>query len=276
MLNVFGNEVRFLNTTITTANHTRFSLKNKNFVKFILRFIGLPHFGARLRAFYLNSLLDQLIPESKILDAGCGIGLNSFLAARKGHIVTGIDNDSEKIVLAKKMLSRSNYPNVSFLKNDVTKLQFTNKSFNCVMCIEVLEHIEDDRKAIQEISRILNDDGLFIVSVPGIGVISRLNQHHKHHVREGYSLPELKKKLGEADLRIKKVVKIEHTYLGLAVRFLNDEIHQRSLLITTLLFPLFLPLAIFDGYLPELIAPNNWIIVAKKTTGALSGSKSSR
>ena len=276
MLNVFGNEVRFLNTTITTANHTRFSLKNKNFVKFILRFIGLPHFGARLRAFYLNSLLDQLIPESKILDAGCGIGLNAFLAARKGHIVTGIDNDSEKIVLAKKMLSRSNYPNVSFLKNDVTKLQFTNKSFDCVICIEVLEHIKNDRKAIQEISKILNEDGLLIVSVPGIGVISRLNQHHKHHVREGYSLPELKKKLGEADLRIKKVVKIEHTYLGLAVRFLNDEIHQRSLLITTLLFPLFLPLAIFDGYLPELIAPNNWIIVAKKTTGALSGSKSSR
>src|SRR3989338_5068361 len=250
MLNVFGNEVRFLNTTITTANHTKFSLKNKNFVKFILKFIGLPHFGARLRAFYLNSLLDQLIPESKVLDAGCGIGLNAFLAARKGHIVTGIDNDSEKIVLAKKMLSRSNYPNVSFLKNDVTKLQFTNKSFDCVICIEVLEHIENDRKAIQEISKILNEDGLLIVSVPGIGVISRLNQHHKHHVREGYSLPELKKKLGEADLRIKKVIKIEHTYLGLAVRFLNDEIHQRSLFITTLLFPLFLPLAIFDGYLP--------------------------
>lgn len=266
MLLVFGNEVRFLNTTITTANQTRFSLRNKNIVKFLLRFIGLPHFGARLRAFYLSSLLDQITPGSKILDAGCGIGLNSFLAARIGHRVVGIDNESEKIRLAKKMLSKSKYTNVSFLENDVTKLNFANNSFDCVICFEVLEHIENDRKAIQEISRTLKDDGLFILSVPGIGIISRINQQHKHHVREGYSLSELRKKLGSDNLRVKKVIKIEHTYIGLAVRFFNDEIHRRSLLITTLLFPLFLPLAIFDGYLPELITPNNWIIVAKKTS----------
>lgn len=261
----FGYEIEFLNETIETATHRKFNLKNRKFIKQILHFIGLPHFGARLRAFYLNNLLHQIMPGSKILDAGCGIGLNSFLAARIGHSVIGIDNDSEKIGLAKKMLTKSKYPNVRFLKDDLTKLHFASRSFDCTMCIEVLEHIEDDKKAIKEVSRILKTGGIFIISVPGIGVISRLNQHHKHHVREGYSLSELKKKLGYANLRIVKVIKVEHTYLGLAVRFLNDEVHQRSLLITTLLFPLLLPLAIFDGYLPELIIPNNWIIVAKKT-----------
>lgn len=265
MFSAFGNETRFLNTTITTANHTKFNLRNKNLVKFILQFIGLPHFGARLRAFYLHSLLNQITPASKVLDAGCGIGLNSFLAARMGHSVVGIDNDSEKIVLAKKMLSKSRYLNTSFINDNLNKLHLSNGLFDCVMCFEVLEHINDDKQAIQEVSRVLKDGGLFIVSVPGIGLISRINQHNKHHVREGYSLPELKKKLGEANLHVKKVIKIEHTYLGLAIRFLNDEIHQRSLFITTLLFPFFLPLAILDGYLPELVTPNNWIIVAKKT-----------
>lgn len=264
MFQPFGSEISFLNRAIITATHTKFDLTNKTVIKLILKFTGLPHFGARIRAFYLNRLLNQISSHSKLLDVGCGIGLNSFLAARKGIKTTGVDIEKEKISIAKLMLSKVQYPHLRFKLDDATKLTFQNESFDCVICIEVLEHIDKDEKALSEISRALRKNGFLFLSVPGIGLISKINQHSKHHVREGYSLKELRRKLHTANLEITKVIKIEHTLLGFGLRYLNDEIHRRSLLATTLLFPIFFPLAILDGFLPEMITPNNWIIVAKK------------
>lgn len=264
MLYPFGNEIRFLNTTITTATHTKFNLKNKRFIKFILRLTGLPHFGARLRAYYLNKLLHQINPGSYVLDAGCGIGLNTFLAARKGFTVFGIDNDPQKISIANNMLKKSQFNNIQFTIGDITKIKPPSNLYDCVICFEVLEHIEDDEKALKSISRVIKENGSLLLSVPGIGFISRANQHHKHHVREGYSLEELREKLTNNNLKITKIIGIEHTPIGFLLRFLNDEMHQKSLMLTTFLFPFFFPLAIVDGLLPEILTPNNWIIVAKK------------
>lgn len=264
MFQPFGNEVRFLNKTITTATNTRFDLANKTVIKFILRFTGLPHFGARIRAFYLDKLLNQIDSGSKLLDVGCGIGLNSFLTARKGINTIGIDIDKEKISIANLMLSKTKYPHLQFNLDNATKLKFRNEYFNHAICIEVLEHVNKDEKALGEISRVLKKGGFLFLSVPGIGLISKINQHSKHHIREGYGLEELRKKLHTANFKIIKVIKIEHTLLGFGIRYLNDEIHRRSLLAVTLLFPIFFPLAILDGILPETITPNNWIIVAKK------------
>jgi|SRR3989344_5257028 len=260
----FGNEIRFLNTTISTATNTRFNLKGKSLTKKILQFTGLPHFGARLRAFYLKQLLKSLDAPQNILDTGCGIGLNSFLAAQKGFKVTGVDNNKEKIIIAERMLSSAKYPNVRFVYGDITKMEFKDESFTSIICFEVLEHIDNDKKALNEISRVLKRNGILLLSTPGISFISRINQKTKHHVREGYSLQEISEKLHDVGLEITKLIKIEHTPLGFLLRFLNDEIHRRSLLTTTLLFPLFFPLAIIDGFLPEIITPSNWIVVAKK------------
>lgn len=263
-MNAFGNEVRFLNETIKTATEKKFNLDNKSVIKQTLKYIGLPHFGARLRAFHFSKLLACVPNSARILDAGCGIGLNAFLAARYGFKVVGIDIDSEKISIAKKMLSGAKYPQVQFKVDDLTRLSFSSQSFDTVICSEVLEHIENDGKAISEIARVLKGNGTLLLSVPGKGIVSKINQNHKHHVREGYSLEELREKLKKQKLRITKVIKIEHTPLGLFVRYLNDEISQRSLFASVLFFPIFLPLGIFDSFLPEIITPNNWIIVAKK------------
>ena len=265
----FGYEVSFLNTTVTTAIHTRFNLKNKKLVKFILRIIGLPHFGARLRAYYLNKLLSHLAPSSRILDAGCGIGLNSFLLGRKGFTVVGVDSDKEKIYSAKHMLANFHKLSVQFKLGNLLDLKSENKNFDCVVCFEVLEHIENDKKALEEISKVLKQNGILILSVPGKGFISFINQQSKHHVREGYSLSEIRALLGRSNLSIKKAIGIEHTSLGLFLRLTNDALHKRSLFITTLSFFVFLPLAIIDGFLPKIITPQNWIILAKKQRRSL-------
>lgn len=259
----FGYEVSFLNTTLTTAIHTKFNLRNKRTIKLILRTVGLPHLGAQVRAYYLNKLLEQIKPSSKILDAGCGIGLNSFLAARRGFNVTGIDNDKEKISSAKQILAKVPFKNAEFNQGSILDLPY-NRKFDAVICFEVLEHIKDDTKAIFEMSRVLKNNGILILSVPGKGTISRINQCAKHHFREGYSLNELVHKLNKAGFKLSKVIGIEHTPLGLFIRFTNDAVHKKTLLVTTMLFFIFFPLAIIDGLLPQITTPQNWIIVALK------------
>jgi len=264
----FGCEVRFLNDTITTAIGKEFNLKNKQLVKSVLNLTGIPHLGARLRAFHLNQLLHQLHGKLKILDAGCGIGLNTFLMAKKGFQIAGIDNDPEKISLAKKMLKHLNFPRTSFALQDITNMKFARESFDAIICFEVLEHVKEDNLALSEVSRVLKKGGLLLLSVPAKGPISQINLEAKGHVREGYTFRQLKTKLKSQNLSIEKVIAIEHTPLGFLVRYLNDEIRSRSLILSVVFFPIFFPLAILDKYLPTLIKPNNWIIVARKQTSS--------
>ena len=56
-------------------------------------------------------------------------------------------------------------PNVSH-KVDITDIPFEENSFEAIICIHVLEHIEDDRKAIKELVRVLKPGGWALISVP--------------------------------------------------------------------------------------------------------------
>lgn len=264
MFNMLGSELRFLNDTIETASGKKFNLRRSKFVKKVVGIMGLPHFGARIRSNYLNMLLSTLPENYKVLDAGCGIGLNTFLAARKGLNIIGIDNDKKKILSARKMLSKTNYKNISFVYGDITRLKYKNRTFDAVICFEVLEHIKNDKKALYEISRILKKGGKLFFSTPGTGFISRNSQHEKHHIREGYSINGFKKMLKENNLVCKKTIKDEHTMIGLGARLLNDEALKKSLILSTLLFPVLYLLARLDESLPEMVTPNNWIMVSVK------------
>lgn len=260
----FGNEIQYLDGVIETAVGTKYDLGNKRFIKRILHFTGLPHFGARIRAFYIQKFIAKLPKYMRVLDAGCGIGLNTFLVSKRGNSVFGIDTDTQKIRLAKKMARRIEPENIHFRVMDIRHMNFRNEQFDCVMCIEVLEHIQEDSRALKEISRVLKSDGTLLLSVPGKGFISLRNQQQKKHVRQGYSFSQIKKMLDKTNFQLVTTVGIEHTWIGWLVRFINDEIHVHSLALTTLLFPLFYPLAILDGFLPIFITPNNWFIVARK------------
>ena len=49
---------------------------------------------------------------------------------------------------------------------DITKLNFKNNTFDLIICNHVLEHIIDDRTAMNEIYRVLKKDGIGILQVP--------------------------------------------------------------------------------------------------------------
>lgn len=111
-----------------------------------------------------------LKPEGVVLDAGCGLGRHlRFLAKQPNLRIVGIDKNTG--ALREALTSLENMPDAlskDFLVSeaDINRLPFADKSFDCVICSEVLEHIPDHEAAIKELIRILKPDGTFVVSVP--------------------------------------------------------------------------------------------------------------
>jgi ubiquinone/menaquinone biosynthesis C-methylase UbiE len=49
---------------------------------------------------------------------------------------------------------------------DIVRLSFQDQSFDMIVCIHVLEHIEEDRKAMKELFRVLKGEGCAVLDVP--------------------------------------------------------------------------------------------------------------
>lgn len=88
--------------------------------------------------------------------------LASYLAKRYKWNVTGIDLDPEQIERAKSDNVENEY--LKFFVADVTNLPFENREFNMVLSFDVLHHIPNWDKALNEICRVLRPEGFYILN----------------------------------------------------------------------------------------------------------------
>jgi len=106
------------------------------------------------------------------LDAGCGNGRHSWEIYDKNHSsVVAFDIDTTCLKKNKYMLGSLKEQNeiegnYHLLIADVKKLPFKDGSFNKIICSEVLEHIPEDRIAVDELIRVMSKDGDIGISVP--------------------------------------------------------------------------------------------------------------
>lgn len=102
---------------------------------------------------FYTTLLESLqgIKLKSILDAGCGEGftLAKLQQNKIAQHLEGIDISRDAIRLGKSM-----YPSISFKLGSIYKLPYKDNSFDLVLCCEVLEHLEDPHKALQELIRV--------------------------------------------------------------------------------------------------------------------------
>lgn len=96
----------------------------------------------------------------KVLDVGCGEGftLKKLEEKKIGKHNEGIDYSEDAIKIGKKI-----YPELNLLKGDVYSLSYPDNSFDMALCTEVLEHLDDPIKAVQEIKRVTSKYILFSV-----------------------------------------------------------------------------------------------------------------
>lgn len=137
------------------------SLKNGNFSA-IRSYRGAHQYYAKLN--FLISKIKQINPKN-ILDVGCGDG--KFLHELSEHFsdisLTGIDYSQKAISFASSFS-----PSVSFVCGDITKNQITQKNFELITLIEVLEHIPPKQieNFIHGIHNCISSDGILFVTVP--------------------------------------------------------------------------------------------------------------
>ena len=104
-----------------------------------------------------NLIEDNIGKKGKIVDIGCGPGEN--LKFFNNYDIIGIDNSDEFINYAKK-------DNIKILKSKFPKTPFKKNNFDAALCLDLLEHIDDDYEGIKEIYRILKPQGIAVITVP--------------------------------------------------------------------------------------------------------------
>jgi arsenite methyltransferase len=100
-----------------------------------------------------------LLPQSSVLDLGCGRGATvNYLHEKYGISAIGID-PSEKLI----EYARRNFEYATFVSGAGEALPFENDSFDCVFAECTLSLMDTD-KAIEQVFRVLKDDGWFVIS----------------------------------------------------------------------------------------------------------------
>lgn len=100
--------------------------------------------------------------KGSILEVGCGIGNFTATLSIYGD-VTAIDIDQN---LIKKFTNKNTDIKVGFGDIEKGDYFFPKKTFDTIVCINVLEHIENDEKALENIYKLLKKDGNLIILVP--------------------------------------------------------------------------------------------------------------
>lgn len=113
----------------------------------------------------------------RILDLGCGTGKCLSDLTDRGHVVVGADFSSEALAFTRRRGGRL------LLRADATRLPFATGSFDVIIALDIMEHVEDDRAMAREMQRVLRRGGLAIINVPAHPFLWSDHDLALHHFR---------------------------------------------------------------------------------------------
>ena len=101
------------------------------------------------------------LSQKRVLDLGCGCGIFCESIARKGASVVSVDIEENLIKVAKQHAKQEG------LTIDYQAMMIENyqaESFDIIVCMEMLEHVEQPSKILLECQRLLKPDGYLFLS----------------------------------------------------------------------------------------------------------------
>lgn len=118
----------------------------------------------------VQAMIDRLDVKStmNVLEIGCGRGDTALYLAKKVKSITGIDYSPSAISIAKN-IRRKHKPVIqkktNFFVMDATKLRFKDKSFDFIVFIDTIDHLDrqEQEKMFKEILRVVKDNGQVFV-----------------------------------------------------------------------------------------------------------------
>lgn len=131
----------------------------------------------------------------RMLDIGCGTGAMLDDMRRMGGEAYGLDVAEQAVDYCR----RRGLQNVRV--GDAIDLPFEDAQFDLVTAVDVLEHVEDDVRAIAEAYRVCDDEGLFILVVPAFDWLWSDRDDRLQHKRR-YTARELRGKIQKVGFEI--------------------------------------------------------------------------
>lgn len=155
----------------------------------------LTHFWFVARRNLIVALVDKYCPAARsYLEIGCGTGnvISAVSEARQWERVVGAEIHPKGLNLARLRLPTS----VELIQFDARRLPLAGV-FEVVGAFDVLEHVAEDEKVLQQIKRALVSGGTVVLTVPQHPWLWSISDEIAHHERR-YSLGELEAKLRHA------------------------------------------------------------------------------
>ncbi|MFA6410520.1 MAG: class I SAM-dependent methyltransferase [Candidatus Buchananbacteria bacterium] len=143
----------------------------------------------------VDKLIDQNSVQPDFLDVGCGIGDLSNHLGLKGWSGKAIDFSAQAFSQAQKNLEK-----FESIKVEHKTLFEENGIYNSIFLLDVLEHIKDDKAALEKISSLLAPGGQVIMVVPSNPREWRWDDDFYGHYRR-YTADEINKKMTQVGLK---------------------------------------------------------------------------
>ena len=186
-----GSEKSFGNANVWQINDKRYAVYHKK-ADTKINFSGerfIPGIeDQKLESEHLQRYLStrNLVKGLNVLDLACGEGYGSALLAETAESVIGMDIDQETVDHANEKYRKIN---LSFRQGDAANIPLKDHSIDAVVSFETIEHIDEmlQNQFLQEIDRVLKQDGLLIMSTPNKAVYSdRYHYFNEYHIHEFY------------------------------------------------------------------------------------------
>jgi ubiquinone/menaquinone biosynthesis C-methylase UbiE len=117
-----------------------------------------------------DTVIRALDPPRRALDVadiGCGPGTQSFLWAELGHRVHGLDVSEHFVILARERAATAGR-DMEFLMGSASRLPWPDGSMDVCLAIELLEHVPDWERCLDEFTRVLRPGGAVFLTTTNV------------------------------------------------------------------------------------------------------------
>jgi len=149
------------------------------------------HWWFLIREKIIRQQLNKSLPVNahlKILNVGAATGKSSQMLQQYGEVIS-VERDHDTCVFLCKELG------LPVVEGSVESLPFDNNAFDVVCVFDVIEHIEQQEKAIQELYRVCKNGGILYCSVPAFHFLWSTHDEVNHHKRR-YTVNEIREVVG--------------------------------------------------------------------------------
>ena len=124
----------------------------------------------------------ERLQPGRVLDMACGTGYGTDLFAHlPGYSAVGVDRDGASVFAARLAFPD---PSVRFCIASGTQLPFVRRTFQNIVSLETIEHVQDDLALLSEMVRVLDSNGVCILSTPNRLYSLEHRIENPYHVRE--------------------------------------------------------------------------------------------